>query len=165
VILISSAALRKCVAHVSCETQKPHVIAHMKCNDDRLHAHENYEWIIKPARPRTLFTLDPRAKNLLLALFMTTNSYEAQNLLGCTAVFLIECQPTFRRYVLPPSSGRLIDIQLRTRQYISEDSELHTHRRENLKSHISFCEWMNEYHMSLAVAILLTTCIWRVSVS
>jgi hypothetical protein len=26
-------------------------------------------------------------------------------------------------------------IQLRTRQYIAEDSELHTHRRENLKSH------------------------------
>jgi hypothetical protein len=31
--------------------------------------------------------------------------YEAQNLLGCTAVFLIECRPTFQRYVLPPSSG------------------------------------------------------------
>jgi hypothetical protein len=28
------------------------------------------------------------------------------------------------------------DIQLRTRQYIPEDSELHTRRRENLKSHI-----------------------------
>jgi hypothetical protein len=27
------------------------------------------------------------------------------------------------------------DIQLRTRQYIPEDSELHTRRRENLKSH------------------------------
>jgi hypothetical protein len=32
--------------------------------------------------------------------------YEAQNPLGCTAVFLIECRPTFQRYVLPPSSGR-----------------------------------------------------------
>jgi len=31
---------------------------------------------------------------------------EAQNILGCTAVFLIECRPTFQRYVLPPSSGR-----------------------------------------------------------
>jgi hypothetical protein len=30
--------------------------------------------------------------------------YEAQNLLGCTAVFLIECRPTFQRYVLPTSS-------------------------------------------------------------
>jgi hypothetical protein len=40
--------------------------------------------------------------------------YEAQNLLGYTAVFLIECRPTFQRYVLPPSSG----------QYIPEDSEL-----------------------------------------
>jgi hypothetical protein len=32
--------------------------------------------------------------------------YEAQNLLGCTAVFLIEYRPTFQKYVLPPSSGR-----------------------------------------------------------
>jgi hypothetical protein len=30
---------------------------------------------------------------------------EARNLLGCTAVFLIECRPTFQRYVLPPSLG------------------------------------------------------------
>jgi hypothetical protein len=29
----------------------------------------------------------------------------------------------------------LVDIQLRTRQYNPEDSELHTRRRENLKSH------------------------------
>jgi hypothetical protein len=28
-----------------------------------------------------------------------------------------------------------VDIQLSTRQYIPEDSELHTRRRENLKSH------------------------------
>jgi hypothetical protein len=28
-----------------------------------------------------------------------------------------------------------VDIQLRTQQYIPEDSELHTCRRENLKSH------------------------------
>jgi hypothetical protein len=31
-----------------------------------------------------------------------------------------------------------VDIQLRTRQYNPEDSELHTRRRENLKSHIDF---------------------------
>jgi hypothetical protein len=31
---------------------------------------------------------------------------EAQNLLGSTAVFLIECRPTFQRYMLPPSSGQ-----------------------------------------------------------
>jgi hypothetical protein len=30
-----------------------------------------------------------------------------------------------------------VDIQLRTWHYIPEDSELHTPRRENLKSHIS----------------------------
>jgi hypothetical protein len=29
-----------------------------------------------------------------------------------------------------------VDIQLRTRQYIAEDSELHTRRCENFKSHI-----------------------------
>jgi hypothetical protein len=29
-----------------------------------------------------------------------------------------------------------VDIQLKTRQYIPEDSEIHTRRRENLKSHI-----------------------------
>jgi hypothetical protein len=33
------------------------------------------------------------------------------------------------------TSGTSVDIQLRTRQYIPEDSELHTRRRENLKTH------------------------------
>jgi hypothetical protein len=58
--------------------------------------------------------------------------YEAQNLLGCTSVFLTKCLPTFQRYVLPHRSDDLgstylymsVDIQLRTRQYIPEDSEL-----------------------------------------
>jgi hypothetical protein len=36
------------------------------------------------------------------------------------------------------TSETSVDIQLRTRQYIPEDSELHTRRRENLKSHIKF---------------------------
>jgi hypothetical protein len=34
-----------------------------------------------------------------------------------------------------PCSKYEVDIEFRTRQYISEDSELHTRRRENLKSH------------------------------
>jgi hypothetical protein len=34
------------------------------------------------------------------------------------------------------TSEMSVDIQLRTRQYVPEDSELHTHRRENLKSHM-----------------------------
>jgi hypothetical protein len=34
------------------------------------------------------------------------------------------------------TSETLVDIVLRTRQYIPEDSELHTRFRENLKSHI-----------------------------
>jgi hypothetical protein len=54
--------------------------------------------------------------------------YEAQNLLGCTAVLLIEFRPTFQRYMLPPSSARTsetsVDIQLRIRQHVPEDSEL-----------------------------------------
>jgi hypothetical protein len=33
------------------------------------------------------------------------------------------------------TSETSVDIQLRTRQYIPEDSELHNRRRENLKSH------------------------------
>jgi hypothetical protein len=33
------------------------------------------------------------------------------------------------------TSEMSVDIQLRTRQYIPEDSELHTRLRENLKSH------------------------------
>jgi hypothetical protein len=55
--------------------------------------------------------------------------------------------PTFQRYVLPPSSGMVMMMEAVrtseksvdnyfTRQYIPEDnSELHTQRRENLKSH------------------------------
>jgi hypothetical protein len=35
-----------------------------------------------------------------------SGEYEAQNLLGCAAVFLIECRPTFHRYVRPPTTGR-----------------------------------------------------------
>jgi hypothetical protein len=34
------------------------------------------------------------------------------------------------------ASETSVDIQLRTRQYIPEDSEIHTRRRENLKCHI-----------------------------
>jgi hypothetical protein len=34
------------------------------------------------------------------------------------------------------TSETSVDIQLRTQQYIPEDSELHTRRRENLKSHM-----------------------------
>jgi hypothetical protein len=33
------------------------------------------------------------------------------------------------------TSETSVDIQLKTRQYIPEDSELHTRRRENLKPH------------------------------
>jgi hypothetical protein len=51
------------------------------------------------------------------------------------------------------TSETSVDIQLRTRQYIPEDSELHTRRRENLKSHKSFeyfiknnnTKWRNQF--------------------
>jgi hypothetical protein len=36
------------------------------------------------------------------------------------------------------TSETSVDIDLRTWQYIPEDSELHTHRCENLKSHIKY---------------------------
>jgi thiamine kinase-like enzyme len=39
------------------------------------------------------------------------------------------------RLIAARTSERSVDIQLRTLQYIPEDSELHTRRRENLKSH------------------------------
>jgi hypothetical protein len=58
--------------------------------------------------------------------------FEAQNLLGCTAMFsaMMEAACT---------SETSVEIQLRTRQSIREDSELHTRRRENLKSQINVC--------------------------
>jgi hypothetical protein len=37
------------------------------------------------------------------------------------------------------TSETSVDIQLRTRQYIPEDSEHHTRSRENLKSHKCIC--------------------------
>jgi hypothetical protein len=67
------------------------------------------EWILKNCRFLCEISSSHSAK------------YEAQNLLGCTAMFLIECRPMFQRYVLPPSSP----WWLRTWQYIPEDSELH----------------------------------------
>jgi hypothetical protein len=63
------------------------------------------------------------------------------------AVFLIGCQLMFQRcaaFIIALmmeaacTSKTSVDIQLRTRQYIPEDSELHTLRRENLKSHEVF---------------------------
>jgi hypothetical protein len=74
------------------------------------------------------------------------SAHEAQNLLWCTAKFVIEFRLTFQRYMLPPSSGRSVDIQLRTWQCIPEDSELHTRRCENLKSH-------NEVHMFVRMSL------------
>jgi hypothetical protein len=37
------------------------------------------------------------------------------------------------------TSQTLVDIQLRTLQYIPEDSELHIRRRKNFKSRILYC--------------------------
>jgi hypothetical protein len=38
------------------------------------------------------------------------------------------------------TSETSVDIKLKTRQYIPENSELHTRRRQNLKSHINFLQ-------------------------
>jgi hypothetical protein len=43
-------------------------------------------------------------------------------LLGCTAVFLIECRPTFQRYLLPPSSTNLWDFKFSRRRVWSSES-------------------------------------------
>jgi hypothetical protein len=40
------------------------------------------------------------------------------------------------------TSETSVDIQLRTRQYNPEDSELHTRRRENLKFHNDHKRWL-----------------------
>jgi hypothetical protein len=39
-----------------------------------------------------------------------SGEYESQNLLGCTAMFLIGCRPTFQMCVLPPSSGWWVSL-------------------------------------------------------
>jgi hypothetical protein len=78
-----------------------------------------------------------------MVLAVNSDYFAAQNLLGCTAVFLIGCRPTIYHHesliALKMEAARTcetsVDIQLRTWQYIPEDSELHTRRHENLKSH------------------------------
>jgi hypothetical protein len=47
------------------------------------------------------------------------------------------------------TSETSVDIQLRTRQYIPEDSELHTRRRESLKSHVSNINPFLQYFLSV----------------
>jgi hypothetical protein len=49
---------------------------------------------------------DNRFQLWILVNTLRNEENEAQNLLGCTAVLLIEYRPTFQMYVLPPSSGR-----------------------------------------------------------
>jgi hypothetical protein len=45
------------------------------------------------------------------------------------------------------TSETSVDIQLRTRQYIPEDSELHTLRRENLRFHVfTFFYFKNTFY-------------------
>jgi hypothetical protein len=66
-----------------------------------------------------------RAHDVITCLCSYQTLIEAQNLLGCTALMMEAAR----------TSETSVDIQLRTRQYIPEDSELHTRRRENLKSH------------------------------
>jgi hypothetical protein len=53
------------------------------------------------------------------------------------------------------TSAPSVDIELRTRQYIPEDSELHTRRRENLKSHKSRMITKAQ-RMSTSCAIILS---------
>jgi hypothetical protein len=48
-------------------------------------------------------------------------------------------------------SETLVDIQSRTRQYIPEDSELHTRRRENFKSDIHALSWIRTHGLNYQV--------------
>jgi hypothetical protein len=64
-----------------------------------------YSWELTFSADRKLWYLTVRSLENLVGSYS-----EAQDLLGCTAVFLIEFRPTFQRYVLPPSSGRLTVI-------------------------------------------------------
>jgi hypothetical protein len=50
------------------------------------------------------------------------------------------------------TSETSVHIQLRTWQYIPEDSELHTRRRENLKSHIA-CFYVMPWFKQLVAAL------------
>jgi hypothetical protein len=52
------------------------------------------------------------------------------------------------------TSETSVDIRLRTRQYIAEDSELHTRRRENLKSHI-MVGWFEDTSSKKEVVVIL----------
>jgi hypothetical protein len=45
-----------------------------------------------------------------------------------------------------------VDIQSRTWQYIPEDSELHTRRRENLKSDIHALSWIRTHGLNYQVS-------------
>jgi hypothetical protein len=61
-------------------------------------------------------------------------------LLGYSAVYSVESQPTFRRNrSLPFSRCRLhLDLQRIARRYVAEYRTLHNHRCENLRSYIPY---------------------------
>jgi hypothetical protein len=84
---------------------------------------------------------------LKTVMFRTHLMIEEYNLLGYNVLYSVECQPTFRRKLSPPSSGSKknklsknqldqVDTQRTTRRYIPEDCTLHNHRCENLRSYI-----------------------------
>jgi hypothetical protein len=52
------------------------------------------------------------------------------------------------------TSETSVDIQLRTWQYIPEESELHTRRRENLKSHM-VVSWFTQLRRQIFIALKL----------
>jgi hypothetical protein len=51
------------------------------------------------------------------------------------------------------TSETSVNIQLRTRQYIPEDSELHTRRHENLKSLLKQIYWQAELAEDTVVCV------------
>jgi hypothetical protein len=77
------------------------------------------------ARPVSL--LDDFSGRTVRELWPTNQEFSLVDIIHIKAMMMMEAART---------SETSLDIQLRIRQYIPEDSELHTRRRENLKSHI-----------------------------
>jgi hypothetical protein len=73
-------------------------------------------------------------------------------LLGCCAVSSDRSLPAFQRSLLPPSSGRWLNVYQTTRRNISEDSHLNSRRRENLKCH----QVNNSHSLSNVSEIVMT---------
>jgi hypothetical protein len=73
----------------------------------------------------------------------------------CTSIWTLESR-SFRVFCDVLQCSQInVDIDLRTRHYITEDSELHTRRRENLKSHLESRVCCFFYRVLWVIVVLL----------